>query len=120
MNIFGAIWGFIRGPGAEIARALQQAYSDKQNATTEQERIAADERIRLLEVQAGLIAGKQGNWFVVLPQWVMGMSLAIYVAKVFVWDYALGLGVTGELKGNTWAIASIVLGGYFLTRLAGR
>lgn len=117
--------------GGGIGRAISSIVSDITDAKV---RLAAETNAtRRAEIQADvakleaeldastrLIEGKQRNVFLALPQWVMGMSVALYVFRVFVWDYVLGWGVTGELRGNTWIIATTVLGGYFLLKLAGR
>ena len=107
-------------PLSGIADKIAQAYVQKTNAQTEQQRIAAEERIKTFEAKRDVILKAQSDPF---ERWVrIGFALpfVLYVFKVLVWDKLLGLGVTDDLSGDLWNILYIVLGGYFLDTVARR
>lgn len=117
--------------GGGVVRAITDIVGDLANArvllanaTTEQERIAAqadvDRHSAELAAAQALIAAKQQSPWLSLPQIVMGMSFAIYVAKLLVWDKVLGWGATDPLTGDLRDWAFVILGGYFLTAIARR
>lgn len=107
-------------PLSAIADKLAQAHVQKTNATTEQQRIAAEQRIKVLEAKRDVILKAQSDPF---ERWVrIGFALpfVLYVAKVVVWDKLLGWGATDDMSGDLWNILYIVLGGYFLDTVARR
>ncbi len=111
--------GFLLGlvnPLAAIGQQLATAYAQRQNAQTEQARIAADERIRSLEAQRDVVIAASVNdkWW--SPRTLMGWSVAIHVFKIIVFDTVLGLGVTpnpGVIVGD---IVKVVIGFYFIAK----
>ena len=107
-------------PLSAIADKIAQAYVQKTNAQTEQERIAADERIKALEAKRDIILKAQSDPF---ERWVrIGFALpfVLFVWKLVVWDKLLGWGATDDLSADLWNILYIVLGGYFLDTVVRR
>lgn len=97
-----------------VIKAIQQARRDAENAETEQERIAAQERIETLQARAEIIKKAQSDSF---ERWVrigFAFPFIAYVWKLVIWDKVLGLGATDNLSADLWWILKIVLGGYFL------
>lgn len=110
----------LANPLAGIAKDLVAAQLEKANAQTEQQRIAADERIRTLEARRDVIVRAQSD---PMERWVrIGFALpfVLYLWKLVVWDKLLGWGVTDNLSDDLWAILYIVLGGYFVDTVVRR
>jgi hypothetical protein len=84
------------------------------NAQTEQERIAAQERLGILVAQKEIILQGQKDkverWIRVL--WAI--PFIIYTWKLIVWDKILGLGATDSLSPTLEYIMWTILGSYFL------
>lgn len=107
-------------PLGRIVDKLADAHVQRANAATEQQRIAADERIKTLEARRDVILKAQSDPF---ERWVrVGFSLpfVLYLWKLVVWDKLLGWGATDNLSPDLWAILYIVLGGYFVDTVVRR
>jgi hypothetical protein len=105
---------FVTGPLTEISNDLKEAYQSKLNAANDAERIAAEERINLLEARKSIILAAQSD---PVERWVrVGFTLPfiVYVNKIVLWDKVLGWGVTDPLSDNFTWIMMTILGGYFL------
>ncbi len=105
-------------PLAAIGQQLANAYAERQNATTEQARIAANERIAGIEAQRDVViaAAQYDKWW--SPRTLMGWSVAVYVFKIIVIDTVLGWGVTpnpGVIVGD---IVKVVISFYFVAKAA--
>lgn len=76
---------------------------------------------REAEINAAVVIAEQGNWFTRIPRPIMGCSVAFLVAKLLVWDLALGQwtgGHTDKLSSQAfWLMTTIVIA-YFGTRSA--
>ena len=84
-------------------------------ATTDQERIASQERINTLEAKrtAMLVDSQHSS----LDMWVRaGLSIgpATYITKIFLWDKVLKMGVTDPVTPDQWQVLMAVVGFYFL------
>lgn len=95
-----------------IAKQLIAAYSAKQNAKTDQERIAADERIKTLEARAGAQRPVDA-----LIRVLFALPVALYFGKLFLWDKVLGWGATDPLSPDLRTVAMTIIGFYFVTAL---
>lgn len=106
-------------PIGEITKQLADAYAAKSNAITEQQRIAADEKIEAIKAQRDVVVSAAGDrWW--SPRVIMGWCVAIYVAKIIVWDTVLALGVTPNPGSQVTSIVLTVIGFYFVTGTAER
>jgi hypothetical protein len=106
---------FIGGP---IVKSLIDAYKAKLAAGNTSEKIAS-------ETAAGEIAAQVaetnaimryriaeiGHWYE--PDKIMGYAVALYFAKLLIWDKVLGLGVTDPLGGFAATTANLVVVFYF-------
>lgn len=112
--IWSIISGFFTSSLSNIAKDLKEAYLSKQNAVTEEQRIAAEERIKTLEVRKEVILKAQSDphekWIRIL--WAVPML--IYTWKLIIWDKILEWGATDNLSPDLWNIYMIVLAGYFV------
>ena len=96
----------------KVAARLVDAYTAREQARTDADRIAADVTIRQLEArQAVLVAG--GRWIAPV-QAAFAVMFLIYNAKLIIWDKVLGLGVTDPLSPELYWLQGIVVGFIFL------
>ncbi|MHC2537816.1 hypothetical protein [Bradyrhizobium diazoefficiens] len=112
------IISFLGGP---VVKALIDAYSAKLKAENVDAKIAAD-------LAAGEIASQTaetkavmqyriaeiGHWYE--PDKLMGYCVALYFAKLLVWDKVLGFGSTDALAGFAAITANLVVSFYFAKR----
>lgn len=88
------------------------------NAKTEQERIAAQERVNTLQARRDLmIAESQRSNTNAYIRSGIALGPMIYLLKIFIWDKVLQTlthGNTDPLDDNLWQVIMVVLGFYFL------
>jgi len=97
-----------------ISHDLTAAYQAKLAATNDAERIAADERISILEARKSSILAAQSD---PIERWVrVGFALpfVIYINKLVLWDKVLHWGATDGLSSDLNQLMWIVIGGYFV------
>jgi len=106
--------------GPLLNKALD-AYKAKLSAGNDQDRIAADLAARELavqqreiEVQSEYRIASLGRWYE--PDKLMGYAVAVYIAKLLIYDKVLGLGATDPLAGWIETTANLVVGFYFAKR----
>ena len=113
-----SILSFLGGP---VIKGLIDAYQAKLKAGNVDAKIAAD-------LAAGEIASQTaeanaimryriaeiGHWYE--PDKLMGYCVALYFAKLLVWDKVLGLGSTDALAGFAAVTANLVVSFYFAKR----
>lgn len=112
--MFNFLISLFSGPLANISKDLKDAYKSKLDSKTEIERIAADERIALLEARKSSVLAAQSD---PVERWVrLGFALpcVIYINKLIIWDKVLGWGVTEALSSDLTQVFWVVLGGYFI------
>jgi hypothetical protein len=104
----------VSGPLTSISHDLTAAYQAKLAATNDAERIAADERISILEARKSSILAAQSD---PIERWVrVGFALpfVIYINKLVLWDKVLHWGATDGLSSDLNQLMWIVIGGYFV------
>lgn len=110
-----ALLAFVTGGGlGGIADKLADAYKAKQQAATDQDKIAADERIATLQAQRDVLVAESSRPINGIMRFLFAAPVAVYLAKLIVWDKVLGFGVTDDLSPQLWNYAYIVVGFYFL------
>lgn len=97
-----------------IATKLAEAYTARQQAKTTAEQIAADERIKTLEAKRDVQIAEGGSPINAIIRALFAAPVALYYAKIFLWDKVLGLGVTDPLSPELHHVAQIVIGFYFV------
>ena len=102
---------FLRWLSGDVAQSLAKAYADRNNAQTDQQRIAANARIRALEIQQE--ARAQGGRLTAWMQAAWAAPFVIYDAKLLLWDKVLGIGATDPLSPTLAASHDLMLGFYF-------
>lgn len=114
------IMGFIGGP---VVKGLLDAYNAKLKAGNTSEKIAADLATSEIAAQQAEVQAQTqyriaalGYWYE--PDKIMGYCVAVYLAKLLIWDKVLGLGVTDGLckvGDNCWtgSVANLIVMFYF-------
>lgn len=103
------------GIGTIVSR-IAAAYEARQNATTDRERIAADERIKGLEARRDVMIAEGRSWINSLMRAFIAIGPAVYLFKIFVIDKVLcSTCSTDPLTPELWQVISWVLAFYFLT-----
>ena len=109
---------FIGGP---VIKGLIDAYQAKLKAGNVESKIAADlaggeiaaqvaETNAIMQYRIAEI----GHWYE--PDKIMGYAVAIYFAKLLVYDKVLGLGATDGLAGFAEVTANLIVAFYFAKR----
>lgn len=88
------------------------------DAKTDQDRIAAQERITSLQAKRDVLVAESGRSNInAIIRGSIGASVAFLLAKLYVWDKALGDytgGHTDALDPNLWNVIMATIGFYFL------
>lgn len=96
----------ISGP---VAGSLADAYKARQEAETDQDRVAAEERVKTLEAQSR-VHGRLES----VMRALIAAPFIVYLWKIVIWDKILKLGVTDPLSTHLWNVFYIILGFYFV------
>jgi hypothetical protein len=112
------IIGFLGGP---VIKGLLDAYQTKLKAGNVSERIAADTATSEIAAQTAETnaimqyrIAEIGHWYE--PDKLMGYTVAVYFAKLLIWDKVLGVGTTDPLLGWSGTVATTIVGFYFTKR----
>ena len=112
------IIGFLGGP---VIKGLLDAYQTKLKAGNVSERIAADVATSEIAAQTAETnavtqyrIAEIGHWYE--PDKLMGYTVAVYFAKLLIWDKVLGIGTTDPLLGWSGTVATTIVGFYFTKR----
>ena len=123
--LISGLFGTVNG----ITKAIADEKIAGINATTEQERIHSDERVQTLQSRRDLMIAEAGvSKLNIIVRSAMGLSVAIVLFKLLVWDKVIGslVGCSQAARGtcgsfttdpfddNQWKIIMIVVGFYFL------
>lgn len=116
--LFSLVGNFFTGSLTQVSNDIKEAYQSKLAAQNDAERIAADERIALLEARKDTILAAQSD---PVERWVrVGFAIPVlaYEWKLYIWDKVLGWGVTDNLSPDLWNLFWIVVGAYFVNYTA--
>lgn len=112
---------FLSFLGGPVIKALIDAYSAKLKAGNVDAKIAANlaaSEIAAQTAEANAVMryriAEIGHWYE--PDKLMGYCVALYFAKLLVWDKVLGLGSTDALAGFAAITANLVVSFYFAKR----
>jgi len=112
------ILSFLGGP---VIKGLIDAYQAKLKAGNVDTKIAADLAAGEIAAQTAEVnaimryrIAEIGHWYE--PDKLMGYCVALYFAKLLVWDKVLGLGSTDALAGFAAITANLVVSFYFAKR----
>lgn len=111
LSLISLVLGSVPAVVGEIAKARFEAA----NAKTEQQRIAADERVKALEAQRDVLVAESKSPWNTLGRLFLMAPFGIYAWKLVIWDKVLNFGTTDDLSLNLWALMFTVFGFYFVT-----
>lgn len=106
--------GFLSGPLSSISNDLKEAYAARLKAETDEERLAQEERIKILEARKEVILKAQGDTYEKWVRILLALPFVVYINKLVLWDKVFGLGVTDPLGEDLTLVMMLVLGGYFV------
>lgn len=110
-------------PLGGVIKELGDAYIAKQNATTDQERIVADVKIKSLEARRDALVAEARSPINMIARCVLSAPPAVCIGKILIWDKAFGQwtgGHTDAIAPELWHVIMIVYGFYFLSEIASR
>lgn len=103
---------------SNVSKAIADARIAAINAKTQEEKIAAEERVNTLEKRRDvMVAEASASKANIYVRTFIALPVGILFWKIFVWDKALGQwtgGRTDALSPELWHVISIVIGFYFL------
>jgi hypothetical protein len=112
------ILSFIGGP---VVSGLIKAYQARLAAGNTSEKIASETASAEIAAQVSETnaimqyrIAEIGHWYE--PDKIMGYAVAVYFAKLLVWDKVLGLGTTDPLAGFASVTSNLVVSFYFAKR----
>lgn len=98
-----------------ITNAISNEKIAALTATTQQEQIAATERVTTLQAQRdALIAESNRSKLPIIIQTLFALGPVIYLNKIFIYDKVLSYGSTDPLDPHLWYVVMIIVGFYFL------
>ncbi len=118
--MWNLILSFLTGPLTKVSNDLKEAYKAKLEAQNDKERIAAEERISLLESRKNIILSAQADPWEKFVRIGFAFPCIVYLWKLILWDKVFEWGITDDLSQNLWNIFFIVLGGYFIDTIVKR
>ena len=112
------LFNFLGGP---IIQGMIDAYKAKLTAETDLDKMRTDLAVQELslqakeaELQTQYRIAEIGHWYE--PDKLMGYSVAVYLAKLLIWDKVLGWGTTDPLVGWVETTANLVVSFFFAKR----
>lgn len=124
-SFFSGLFGTVNA----VTAALSNEKIALINAKTQDEQIAAQERVNSLSLKRDLmIAEAASSGLNIKMRFFLAMGPAVVLAKLFIWDKVIGsfagcagalpgtckLFLTDPLDSNQWQVVSVVVGFYFL------
>jgi hypothetical protein len=114
-SLISGLFGSING----ITNAISNEKIAAITAKTQEEQIAANERVATLQQQRDvLIADSAHSNLDLYIRSFIAIGPACYILKIFLWDKVLGAwtnGSTDPIDGNLWQVVMVILGFYFLS-----
>lgn len=112
------IISFLGGP---VIKGLIDAYQAKLKAGNTSEKIASETAAGEMAVQTVEINAQKDYKIAALGYWyepdkIMGYAVAVYFAKLLIYDKVLGLGSTDPLAGFAEVTANLIVAFYFAKR----
>ena len=107
LNLIPGVLNTVNG----ITQAISNEKIAALNATTDQERIAAQERISTLQARKdALIASTSRSSVDIWLRAGFAIGPFVYLNKIFLYDKVLGLGSTDPLDPNLWYVVMSIIG----------
>lgn len=115
----------ITGPLESITKAITDVQLAKARASTDKEKIAADERLRTLEARRDLMIAESGHGVRLnaLVRSLFAIVILVYLIKVVIFDLTFGQWTgwaTPSLPERFDYIMTVIIGFYFLDSMVAR
>ena len=114
-SLISGLFGSINAITAAISNEKIAAITAK----TQEEQIAANERVAQLQQQRDvLIADAQHSKLDLYMRSLIAFGPAMYLLKIFLWDKVLAAwtnGTTDRIDANLWQVVMVILGFYFVS-----
>jgi hypothetical protein len=110
-------------PISQITGQIANAKIALHNAETDQDRIAAEERVKTLEARKAVLIAESGSRLNSFMRAALAVGPMLYLNKIFIWDKVLGgltAGRTDPIDANLWNVIIAVIGFYVLYDMAAR
>lgn len=120
LAFLGTLFGLLIPAVDRIGGKIADAKVAQANAITDQERIAAEERVKTLEARRDVLVAESGLPINTIVRLLFALPPAIYLAKLYVYDKVLGLGATDPLSPELWDVLWTVIAFYFLSELGSK
>lgn len=124
------MWGLLLGliPDAfktinGITSAIANERLKKIQATTDQQKISSDERIKHLEAIRDVRLSKMENPLTAIMMFGYGIGPLVLLTKIYIWDKAFGQwtgGHTDPLGTDLWWVITAQIGFYFIAKIIGK
>lgn len=116
-----ALFDFLSGGlAAKVLDGIRAKIDKDGEVATNADRFAADLAAREIEARRQIAVAELSSWFTALPRIAIEMTVAVYIAKVVVWDKVLALGTTDAIGGAVGGWVDLVIVGMFGTAITGR
>jgi hypothetical protein len=103
-----------------IADKVLDGYKAKLDQGTNADKLAADLASKEIEARQRIAVAELGSWFTALPRVTIEMTVAVYIAKVIVWDKVFAMGSTDAITGAVGGWVDLVVIGMFGTAITSR
>lgn len=117
--MFAFLLGLI-DPISRIAGKIADVKVAQANATTDQERIKAEERGKALNARMTVMVAESGSRINSFIRAGFALPFVIYNAKLVLWDKVLAMGRTDGLSPELFQIELACIGFYFLYDITAR
>ena len=119
LGIITALLG-LADPITKIAGKIADAKIASIQATTDKEKIEADERVKALEARARVLEREADSKINQFVRAALALPVVVFLWKVIIWDKVLAWGSTDDLSENLWYVSMIVIGFYFASYTVGK
>ena len=113
----------ITGPLERITQAITDVQIAKAKAVTDEEKIAADERIKALQAKRDVLIAESGDGINRAVRALMALPVVIWLWKFLVFDKVFGQWLqwrTDPLGNDMWIVVVTIVGFYFVDSIASR
>ena len=107
-------------PLTRVAELIAKDRIASRDAKTDQERIAADERVKALEAKRDVMVAEAGSRINQFIRVGFALPFVLYNAKLIIWDKILNLGSTDALSDELYQVQLACIGFYFLHSIVAR
>lgn len=117
-NTLGIVAGKMFNNLGRTAERIAELKWSARNAQTEREKIASEEQIKVLEAKRDVLVSEADSPWNAITRAVFVAPIALYYAKLWIWDKMLDWGTTDPPSDEMNWIARIVISFYFIGEIS--